>query len=204
MRWSLEKATAGRKAFRSRAEFFLGVSLLLSSLSPLPLFRRCPPLSHSSPSLPLFSSLSSSFVHDVVQKTHQFLPSCFLFARLASTMIATQAVSTSPPHLHVVSPQLHSQALPQHQNNQHQHPAAQRPTVLRLNSAPAPATTSTPVTMLGAHIHPNELRVMEAIAGLCSQHHMSSYSVMKFGERGALFHLLLLPTKLDPTECSLT
>ncbi|KAG8956232.1 hypothetical protein FRC04_004309 [Tulasnella sp. 424] len=99
-------------------------------------------------------------------------------------MIATQAVSTSPPHLHVVSPQLHPQALPQHQNNQHQHPAAQRPTVLRLNSAPAPATTSTPVTMLGAHIHPNELRVMEAIAGLCSQHHMSSYSVMKFGERG--------------------
>ncbi|KAG8892849.1 hypothetical protein FRC00_011407, partial [Tulasnella sp. 408] len=104
-------------------------------------------------------------------------------------MIATQQpVSTSPPHLHVVSPQHRAQALPQHQPAQQSHPAAQRPTVLRLNSAPAPtpapATVSTPATPLGSHIHPNELRVMEAIAGLCSQHHMSSYSVIKFGERG--------------------
>ncbi|KAG8935414.1 hypothetical protein FRC01_000021 [Tulasnella sp. 417] len=83
-----------------------------------------------------------------------------------------------------ISPQHRSQTLPQHQPTQQAHPAAQRPTVLRLNSAPAPATTSTPATVFGAQIHPNELRVMEAIAGLCSQHHMSSYSVIKFGERG--------------------
>ncbi|KAG8906940.1 hypothetical protein FRB99_005714 [Tulasnella sp. 403] len=77
-----------------------------------------------------------------------------------------------------------------HQVAQQHHLAEQqRPAAVRANSSPTPVTYATQSAPIGQaapalHIPPNEQRIIEIIAGLASQHHLSDYSRMKFGERG--------------------